>query len=132
MNLRVHHCKWRWCKYCKLWQYRLWSFQGRNTKLERFLAKNQLQSNEIGNQILRIGVMGSCQKLGIILENKPIQKLMSIKFGLSEKHTNFEKIFLMVWRLHIKWADLSKPWRRFFSNLECFSESPNFTKKGAS
>ena len=25
-----------------LWQYRLWSFQGRDTKLERFLAKNQL------------------------------------------------------------------------------------------
>ena len=30
-----------------LWQYRLWSFQGRDTKLERFLAKNQLYSNEI-------------------------------------------------------------------------------------
>ena len=25
----------------KVWQYRLWSFQGRDTKLERFLAKNQ-------------------------------------------------------------------------------------------
>jgi hypothetical protein len=25
----------------------LWSFQGRDTKLERFLAKNQLYSNEI-------------------------------------------------------------------------------------
>ena len=30
-----------------LWQYRLWSFQGRDTKLERFWAKNKLQSNEI-------------------------------------------------------------------------------------
>ena len=30
-----------------LWQYRLWSFQGRDTKLERFVAKNQLMSNEI-------------------------------------------------------------------------------------
>ena len=30
-----------------LWHYRLWSFQGRDTKLERFLAKNQLYSNEI-------------------------------------------------------------------------------------
>ena len=30
-----------------LWQHRLWSFQGRDTKLESFLAKNQLQSNEI-------------------------------------------------------------------------------------
>ena len=25
----------------QLWQYRLWSFQGRDTKLEKFLAKNQ-------------------------------------------------------------------------------------------
>ena len=25
-----------------LWHYRLWSFQGRDTKLERFLHKNQL------------------------------------------------------------------------------------------
>ena len=31
----------------KVWQYRLWSFQGRDTKLDRFLAKNQLFSNEI-------------------------------------------------------------------------------------
>ena len=30
-----------------VWQYRLWSFQVRDTKLERFLAKNQLESNEI-------------------------------------------------------------------------------------
>jgi hypothetical protein len=32
-----------------LWQYRLWSFQGRDTKLERFLAKNQLKLNKIEN-----------------------------------------------------------------------------------
>ena len=31
----------------QVWQYRLWSFHGRDTKLERFLAKNQLYSNEI-------------------------------------------------------------------------------------
>ena len=30
-----------------VWHSRLWSFQGRDTKLERFLAKNQLYSNEI-------------------------------------------------------------------------------------
>ena len=30
-----------------LWQYRLWSFQERDTKLERFLAKKRLKSNEI-------------------------------------------------------------------------------------
>ena len=32
---------------CWVWHFRLWSFQGRDTKLERFLAKNQLYSNEI-------------------------------------------------------------------------------------
>ena len=32
---------------CRLWQYRLWSFQGRDTKFEMFLAKHQLLTNEI-------------------------------------------------------------------------------------
>ena len=27
---------------CKVWQYRLWSFKRKNTRLERFLANNQL------------------------------------------------------------------------------------------
>ena len=30
-----------------IWHFRLWSFQGRDTKLERFLAENQLYSNEL-------------------------------------------------------------------------------------
>ena len=30
-----------------LWHSQLWSFQGRDKKLERFLAENQLYSNEI-------------------------------------------------------------------------------------
>ena len=30
-----------------VWHFRLWSFQGRDTKLESFLTKNQLYSNEI-------------------------------------------------------------------------------------
>ena len=34
-------------KLCAIWHFLLWSFQGRDTKLERFLAKNQLYSNEI-------------------------------------------------------------------------------------
>ena len=29
----------------KVWQYQFWSFQARDTKLERILAKNQLYSN---------------------------------------------------------------------------------------
>ena len=45
-----------------LWQYRLWSFQGRVTKLERFLAKNHLQSNEIINFYNRSN--GKLSKIG--------------------------------------------------------------------
>ena len=33
--------------FCSIWKYRLLSFQGKDTKLEMFLAKNQLYSNEI-------------------------------------------------------------------------------------
>ena len=32
-----------------LWQYRLLSFQGRDTKLERFLAKNQYTQGKLVN-----------------------------------------------------------------------------------
>ena len=35
------------CSTPKVWQYRLWSFHGRYSKLERFLVKNQLHSDEI-------------------------------------------------------------------------------------
>ena len=56
---------------CTLWQYRLWSFQGRDTKLERFLSKKSTVV-KWNYWILRIGVMASCQKLGIILEKKVI------------------------------------------------------------
>ena len=48
--LLSHSCCWQVScseRTLQLWQYRLWNFQGRDTKLERFLAKNQLQSNEI-------------------------------------------------------------------------------------
>ena len=55
-------------KLLPLWQYGLWSFQTGGTKLERFLPKNQ----HTQRKLLRIGLMGRCQKLGIILENKVI------------------------------------------------------------
>ena len=78
-----HHC---WT----IWQCRLWIFQTRGTKLERFLPKNQCNVWCIENRtnhsskilmslvwfllhqtlILRIGSMGRCQKLCIILESK--------------------------------------------------------------
>ena len=34
---------------CRLWHYRLWSFQGRGTKLERFLHKNQHAQRKLLN-----------------------------------------------------------------------------------
>ena len=36
-------------RFFKVWQYRLWSFQGRDTKLERFWAKNQLKLPNFDN-----------------------------------------------------------------------------------
>ena len=46
---------------CWLWQYGLWSFQTGDTKLERFLPKNQILN---GNYwILSFGLTASCQKV---------------------------------------------------------------------
>ena len=45
-------------------------FSERDTKLETFLAKKTVVKWNC--LILRIGVVASCQKLGIILENKVI------------------------------------------------------------
>jgi len=35
--------------YLPVWQYRLWSFQGRDKKLERFLAKKQHTQRKLLN-----------------------------------------------------------------------------------
>ena len=43
---------------------------------------------------------------------------LEVKFGLSEKHTKFEKNLP-----HIKTM------RKIFSNFVCFSKSPNFTSR---
>ena len=48
---------------------------------------------------------------------------MKLKFGLSEKHTKFEKIFIMVLTNQLN----VKTMRKIFSNYVCFSKSPNFT-----
>ena len=45
----------------RVWQYGLWSLQTRGTKLERFLPKNQ--HTQRNYWILRIGLMGRCQKV---------------------------------------------------------------------
>ena len=43
-----------------LWQYRLWSFQEGDTKLEIFLA--EISCSQRNYRMLRIGVLASCQK----------------------------------------------------------------------
>ena len=48
------------CRACwDLWQYGLWSFQTEDTKLERFLPKNQ----HTWRKLLNFGLMESCQKV---------------------------------------------------------------------
>ena len=49
-----------------------------------------------------------------------------LKFGLSEKHTKFDKIFLMVLTNQLIYLVNVKTMRKIFSNYVCFSKSPNF------
>ena len=49
-----------------------------------------------------------------------------IKFGLSEKHTKLEKIFLMVLTNQLIYLVNIKTMRKIFLNYVCFSKSPNF------
>ena len=50
-----------------------------------------------------------------------------LKFGLSEKHTKFEKIFLMVLTNQLIYLVNVKAMSKIFSNYVCFSISPNFS-----
>ena len=52
--------------------------------------------------------------------------LNEVKFGLSEKHTKFEKIFLKVLTNQLIYLIYIKTMRNIFSNYMCFSKSPNF------
>ena len=51
-----------------------------------------------------------------------------IKFRLSEKHTKFEKIFLMVLTNQLIYLVNIKTMRKIFSNYVCFSKSLNFIR----
>ena len=58
------------------------------------------------------------QTLDLFMPFHPkITSQKTVKFGLFEKHTHFEKMLLMVLTLLSKSADLSKPWRWFFQIL---------------
>ena len=48
-----------------------------------------------------------------------------VKFGLSEKHTKFEKIFLMLLTNQLIYLVNVKTMRKIFSNYVCFSKRPN-------
>ena len=50
----------------------------------------------------------------------------TLKFVLSEKHTKFEKIFLMVLTNQLIYLVNFKTMRKVFSNYVCFSKSVNF------
>ena len=49
-----------------------------------------------------------------------------VKFGLSEKHTIFEKIFLMALKNQLIYLVNAKPMRKIFSNYVCFLIFRNF------
>ena len=52
-----------------------------------------------------------------------------LKFGLSKKHTKFEKMFLMILTKQLIYLVNVKTMRKIFLNYVCFSESPNFNGK---
>ena len=56
------------------------------------------------------------------------QYCSGVKFGLSEKHTKFEKIFLMVLTNQLIYLVNVKTMGKIFSNYVCFSKSPNFKR----
>ena len=74
----------------QVWQYRLWSFQGRNAKSEKFLAKNQ--TNCRNYQIWR------CQKLPNLTfkVNFLSQKSSESLWFFLLKNTNLEAHFLLL------------------------------------
>ena len=55
-------------------------------------------------------------------------RYLSLKFGLSEKHTKLEKIFLMVLTNQLIYLVNVKTMTKIFSNYVCFSKSPTFNK----
>ena len=55
-----------------VWQYGLWSFQAGDTKLERFLNKNQHTQRKLLN--FEFWINGELSKIGHHFSNKKIEK----------------------------------------------------------
>ena len=73
---------------------------------------------------LRIGVVASCQKLGIILGNKEIQKLMLLKNGLLISYSSMKKNRKAsddFWRIKLT---LKVKFRHFFNNRNKLIANP--------
>ena len=78
----------------RLWQYGLWSFQTGDTKLERFLPKNQHTQRKLLN--FEFWINGELSKIGHHFSNKVIQKLILSKMSktkivLINQYSSIEK-----------------------------------------
>ena len=58
--------------FCRLWQYGLWSFQTGDTKLERFLPKNQHTQRKLLH--FEFWINGELSKIGHHFSNKKNEK----------------------------------------------------------
>ena len=65
---------WRW-----LWQYWLWSFQWRDTKLERFLAKKPLYSNEITGRSQKVPKLNFQGQFFYVKNHRNLSDVFSLK-----------------------------------------------------
>ena len=97
-----------------LWQYRLWSFQTRGTKLERFLPKiNILKENY---WILRTDVVGRCPKVPkfdfwnsdfwkllrpMLIQFSKFNDFLWVCWFLGKNLSNF---IPLVWKLHNRYC----------------------------
>ena len=89
-----------------LWQYGWWSFQTGYTNLERFLPKNQHAKRIFW--ILRIGLMGRCQKV----QNHPTSRLSKSIFYI-KNYPNLSQFFFN-WRISIQ-EDIFCCWHFFIT-----------------
>jgi hypothetical protein len=71
------------CGRPSLWQYELWSFQAGDTKLERFLNKNQHTQRKLLN--FEFWINDELSKIGHHFSNKVIYKLILSKNVINKK-----------------------------------------------
>jgi hypothetical protein len=113
------------------WCYVKFIYSEKVTKFEKkisqfYLQKDLLTSNKIGEFFSNFsGLLGKHELYTSNCRN--LERIVPLKFGLSEKNTKFEKIFLMILTIQMIYLLNVKTIRKIFSNYVCFSESPNFS-----